>query len=231
MKQIKVGIPCQDMMHSAFAECLVGMAKPETVSMHPDFQKGTIIYVGRENIAMNALRDGSDYVLWLDSDMAFHSDALVRLYQDVEERDCDIVTGLCFMRRPPYDPCIWSELRIGLEPVSAIYRNYPRGELFEVDATGLAFALVKVDVIKSVLERYGTCFNQMVGYGEDISFCIRAKQCGYKIWCDSRVKIGHIGLQVCDESLYDRYRAAEVQSLLLNEEARINDTIKSEQSV
>ena len=27
--------------------------------------------------------------------------------------------------------------------------------------------------------------------GEDVSFCLDAKEAGYEIWCDPRIRVGH----------------------------------------
>ena len=32
-----------------------------------------------------------------------------------------------------------------------------------------------------------------LGFGEDMAFCIRAKELGYPLWCDSSIQAGHIG--------------------------------------
>ena len=42
------------------------------------------------------------------------------------------------------------------------------------------------------------------GFGEDLSFCLRARELGAEIWCDSTIKLGHVGTAVYDE---DSYRA------------------------
>ena len=34
-------------------------------------------------------------------------------------------------------------------------------------------------------------FAPINGVGEDLSFCWRARQCGYKIWCDPSIALGH----------------------------------------
>lgn len=226
--QIKIGVPCLDMVHARFVECLTSL---QTVgSTHLDFQVGTIVYVGRETICSNAIADGTDYILWVDSDMVFEPDALVRLVDDIEQKGCDIVTGLCFMRRPPYRPCIWSELKMAHLPenrVSAVYENYPKNELFEIDACGMAFCLMKTEVAEAIMKEKGTCFSPIPGYGEDLSFCIRAKQLGYKLWCDSSVKIGHIGQQICAEETFEAYRVIEANNRLQKQADTLNKMASS----
>ena len=40
------------------------------------------------------------------------------------------------------------------------------------------------------------------GLSEDFSCCVRLAKNGRKMACDSRVKLGHIGLSVYNEHLY-----------------------------
>ena len=47
------------------------------------------------------------------------------------------------------------------------------------------------------------------GYGEDLSFCLRVRDSGTQIWCDSSVKCGHVGMAVYDENAYRALRGAQ----------------------
>ena len=46
----------------------------------------------------------------------------------------------------------------------------------------------------------------MPGLGEDYSFCWRVAQIGKKMWCDSRVKLGHVGQHIYTEEDYLKQR-------------------------
>ena len=39
----------------------------------------------------------------------------------------------------------------------------------------------------------------MLGFGEDLAFCLRVKDLGKKVYCDSRIKVGHIGYKTFGE--------------------------------
>jgi hypothetical protein len=51
-----------------------------------------------------------------------------------------------------------------------------------------------------------------MGMGEDTTFCFRVKQDGGKIWCDSRIKAGHIGNYVFEEKDYRRGEDGRAES-------------------
>ena len=42
----------------------------------------------------------------------------------------------------------------------------------------------------------------MLGFGEDLSFCGRASEVGAELWCDSTIKMGHVGLGTITEDIY-----------------------------
>lgn len=178
----------------------------ETVSslmaMEIDCEAGTRIMQGsliddsRETIANEAIENGFDYIMWIDSDMVFETDAVQKLIDD----NLDCVTGIAFKRVPPYFPCVY-ELKEG-SYLSMI--DYPEDSIFEIDASGCAFQLVKVEWLKKIKEKFGKIYLREYPFGEDISFSKRFKQVGGKMYCDSRVKIGHVGNVVVTENTFKR---------------------------
>jgi GT2 family glycosyltransferase len=206
--RIMVAIPCMDSIDADFVQCLVNMNKIDDTEIH--FSTGSLVYVSRERLAQKAIAMNFDYVLWLDSDMIFNPELLA----DMMDNKKEFLAGLCFRRRPPFTPVIYSKIRYGAtseEYVNEEYLDYPMNSVFEVDGTGFGAVLLKTDVLKEVYKKYKTCFEPMRGYGEDLSFCIRARQCGFKIWCDSKVKIGHVTKSLANEESYLALKArAEV---------------------
>lgn len=175
---------------------------------HIEFLPGSLIYVAREQLAAQAITMNADYILWLDSDVTFNPELLA----DLIAHDKDFVTGIYFRRRPPFSPTIFSEVRYGetAEEYKAVnYDDYPLDSTFEIDACGFGAVLMKTQVMRDVLDQYGQGFTPMRGFGEDISFCIRAKQCGYKLWCDSSIKLGHVTRSVSNEDTYLALKARQ----------------------
>ena len=57
--------------------------------------------------------------------------------------------------------------------------------------------MMTMDAAKRVTGEFGLMpFMPTAGFGEDLSFCMRARKAGIKLWCDSRVKCGHIGTKI-----------------------------------
>lgn len=203
MKKILIAIPSGDDLAVEFVQSLLALRPVDNVEIK--IQSGSLVYLSREMLATYAVNNGFDYVLWLDSDMTFAPDLLEKMIAD----DVDMVAGLFFQRRPPCHPAMWKSIVMGegSDRSDERYLNYPENEMFEIDACGMAAVLVKCDVIRAVYDKYFRTFEPISGYGEDISFCLRVRNCGYKIWCDSRIKVGHRGHTFITEDTYKALRA------------------------
>ena len=86
------------------------------------------------------------------------------------------------------------------------YPDYPKDSVFEVAGCGFGCVITKTTVFLDLLLNGKALFAPERGFGEDISFCIRARELGHKIWCDSSIKCGHIGQLTIDESVYEAQR-------------------------
>lgn len=199
-----IAVPCGDQLEANFVECLLNLRPVGETEIK--LLKGTLVYDARSQLMEYALRTGGyDYILWLDSDMTFGPDLLERLMEDIEGKQ--LVTGLCFGRRPPFKPCIYKDIRVeqeglGYMPYTDNYFDYPRDQLFQVEGCGFACVLMTMDMAEA-MSVYGVPFFPIAGLGEDLAFCWRAKKLDYKLYCDSRLKIGHIMRLSVDENFHD----------------------------
>lgn len=214
MKKILIAIPSGDDLAVQFVQSLLALRPVDQVEVK--IHEGSLVYLARELLSVYAIDHQYDYVLWLDSDMVFMPDLLEKLMED----DKDIVAGMFFQRRPPCWPAIWKELTVGEagERSDTRYLDYPENELFEVEACGMAAVLMKTEVLQNVYDTYHRMFEPISGYGEDLSFCIRAKNCGYKIWCDSRIEVGHRGHTIVDSTTFKAMAMAKVREKLRKDE-------------
>lgn len=208
--KILIAIPAQDLMHTGFVQSLLALKIPEGAQIRYGMILNSLVYDARNALAAQAVKEDTDFILWLDSDMTFSPSLLVDLLAD----DKDIVSGLCFRRRPPFSPTLYKTLRADRERpernAHEKYDDYPKDTLFEVEGCGMAAVLMKTDVLRKItLHEFvpGKAnmppFAPILGYGEDLSFCVRAREAGCSIWCDSRVKVGHLGVVVIDEQAWE----------------------------
>lgn len=83
------------------------------------------------------------------------------------------------------------------------YWDYPEDKVFQIEACGFGGVLMSMDGVKRTVARFGErLFMPVAGFGEDLSFCLRWKEAGGQIWCDSGVRIAHVGLYAYTEKDY-----------------------------
>lgn len=198
--KILIAVPCMDQVPFTFAQSLSTLEKIGECKLA--MKSGSLIYTSRNSLAMMAIQMEADYVFWLDSDMVFKSDTLVRMMDTLKKNDLDILTGLYFRRVPPYSPVLFDKLEQNGEITEFSEFNKIPDALFEVGGCGFGCVLMKTDVFFDVQSKYGNMFAPRGNNGEDVAFCIRARECGYKIYCDPSIVCGHVGYSVIDDQFY-----------------------------
>lgn len=203
-----IAIPCMDMLPAVFMRSLLQMQIIGEVDY--DIVTSSLIYDARNLILQRALERDYDFILWLDSDMEIPWDAMWKLKIGIES-GFDMVSGLYFKRKPPYSPVIYQRCELvkleggKLDPTAEAFEAYPRDSLFEIEACGFGCCLMTTELARRVTDQLGILpFMPVGGFGEDLSFCLRAKRVGGRIGCDSSVKAGHCGRMIFDEAWHDR---------------------------
>ena len=200
-----IAIPCMDQVPALFAQSLASLRKVGDCQIA--FQMGSLVYTSRNELAKFAIKNEFDYVLWLDSDMVFDDDILVRMMATLQEKDLDMLTGLYFRRVMPYSPVLFDELSLSKNTWKwSNFETIPEHGLFEVGGCGFGCVLMSTDVLMSVQGKHRQMFQPMNGGGEDLSFCWRARDCGYKILCDPEIVCGHVGYAVVNDAFYRNYQ-------------------------
>ena len=200
-KKILIAVPCMDMVHASFAQSLASLNKVGQCMVN--FSVGSLIYDSRNKLAAKAMKEEADYILWLDSDMVFSPDLLEKLIED----DKDMVSGIYFRRTSPWNPVIFKDSELKDSRLEwTDYVEYPKETLFKVAGVGFGCVLMKTDILFDMVGRFGDWFSPLYNSGEGLSFCYRAKELGYEIWCDSRIKCGHMSHQMITEDFYKAFK-------------------------
>lgn len=154
-------------------------------------------------MATDALAQGFEETLWIDSDIAFRPDDVDRL----REHGLPIVCAI-------YPKKGKRELAIHVLPGTKEIVFGKEGGLVEIKYAATGFLLVRRAVYETMQRdlRLPLCnaqFNRpMWPYfqpmiyadpagpwylAEDFAFCERARQCGFKVMADTAIRLGHIG--------------------------------------
>lgn len=188
--KVLVGVPCGDDVKAGFAQDLALMLS-YTTYVRPDvevglaFLKGTYLPRARAGIVQYAQDRTSTHLLWLDADMRFPKDTLLRLLA----HDKPIVAANYAMRNHPIIPTAITDDRMPL---------FESEGLKEVKACGMGVMLTSMDVYQSIGKPWFA-----VGYnrglddysGEDTFFCERARKCGFPVLIDGALseEVEHLG--------------------------------------
>lgn len=205
-----IAIPAMDMIHTVFFKSVVQMDKVGDVRFA--LTSSSLVYAARNDLAKKAITEGFDRVLWFDSDMEFAPDVMKRLSADLDEGR-DFVTGLYFKRRAPIEPCVYKEVGYyhkpetnEVTPVALAYEDYPRDQIFEIGGCGFGCVMMNTSLLIKVVSEVGAPFSPRLGFGEDLTFCKHVESLGVKMYCDSRIKCGHVGQGTITEETYFQTR-------------------------
>lgn len=172
----------------------------------------------RAEMATDALRSGHEWLLWIDADIAFRPDDAERLLRTAEHERLDFVCA-------DYPTKQFGARHTTIFERSSV-RCGVDGQLEPIKRCGFGFVLMRRSVLLRVGEHMEKVrkepkvqMNRLgdgtVGYpyfwpilhidkpedppfymGEDYSFCERAREAGINLWCDTRIRLGHIGRAV-----------------------------------
>ena len=146
--------------------------------------------------------DGSypEWLLFLDTDIVFKTQDVYTLLDHAEERKPCTIGGLYFGYLDGQPTPVWRKIHTELGGQWGTLGNVSIGTVEPVDAVGMGFTLIHRDVLLALAKRHRgdnwTFFaHDLYGIerlGEDLTFCYRAAQAGFKTWGDSTVIVGHI---------------------------------------
>jgi len=170
------------------------------------FCSHTYLPEARNVIANNILQTskGDDLVLWIDSDMVFNFNQVEQLIKNFDSNDYDLLSGLYFTRNDKEKRK--AHLYFATEEKgrfnAGVPIDLPKTGIVKVDAVGFGFVVMKAKVLQRLKNKYGRVFDcelykkELVG--EDIIFCQRATEQGFKIGADVGITIGHFGAVIKD---------------------------------
>lgn len=206
-----IAVPCMETVPTDFLQCFVMLQRVGDTRF--GITKCSMIHDARNTFAMKAIQGDYDRVLWLDSDMVFQPDLMGRLSQDMDDMNADYVSALAFKRVSPTEPVIYNSLHElkdvpGMYGVT-VYKDYPKDTAFPIQASGFGAVMTSTKLLKQVWDKYGPPFSYVANLGEDMSFCWKVNQLGIPMYCDSRIKVGHIGQMVFDEELWKKEKCVK----------------------
>jgi 2-polyprenyl-3-methyl-5-hydroxy-6-metoxy-1,4-benzoquinol methylase len=174
----------------------------------------TVIDRARNELARDALKDGCDYILFIDSDIIMPSGAIDKLI-DMNE---DIASGLYFAKAKPYLPVA----RVMKGDKHFYLEDFEYNKIMDVAGVGLGLCLIKSDVFRKLTYPYFKFEwkddeNGIYEVAEDLYFCDNARAVGYSIKLNTGLLLEHEGIPV-DYTHFNRYKELIKQDMEDREE-------------
>ena len=134
--------------------------------------QGSLVGWVRNRVWQEARKIDCTKLVWIDSDISWDVDAFAQLIGS----DKDIISGMY--------------LNVHREPV-----GQPRDfrakmlmhDIVEMEWLGLGFLCITKDVIDALPEP----FIREGHYGEDVAFCLNARDAGFELWLDPSIRVTH----------------------------------------
>lgn len=171
----------------------------------------------RNEIVDRFLETDAEWLLFIDTDMQFTAEDILRVLKTAHPQSRPVVGGLCFKLQGVNEdfgavlvPTLYRYIAPG-EPDALPVLNY--GDLEQVDATGAAFLLVHREVFTKIGGDWFSHHPDQKTASEDWAFSLRLRDHGIPLYVDTRAKIGHEKAVVFTERDYfavaARVKAAE----------------------
>lgn len=172
-------------------ECFSSIFDLDKDGMDVDFVsvKGYDCAIARNKIVEKSLKGQYDYTLMVDSDIVLPKTTLKTLLSD----PAPIILGLYPKKlTTTHETNLFKDTGQDYK-VRFTYDDLPEEPRFQVKGGGFGCTLIHRDVLRDL--RYPYFQYVIYEYGaflsEDLYFCTKARELGYTIWADSRIRCGH----------------------------------------
>jgi hypothetical protein len=153
----------------------------------------TYLPIARETLSYRSFMEPGNWIIWLDSDVAFSPEAVLYLMEAAEKREYDMVSPVIYTRMSPHIPMVYQ----GKQPM-----QLPKfKEWVTADKVGFGCVIMSKEALETIPRpHFRVNFKKSGGIiGEDIFFFKKAKQYKLKLGVNLFVKFGHIGGVVSNE--------------------------------
>lgn len=167
--------------------------------------------MAREKLIREARDNGMDYIIQYDDDMMLPPDFIPQMLATMEEHpEINVLGALAFMRNAPYYPVIYqvTEGYDGVRKQDYYFNNsvkrYPKDSLLECDAVGFGGVCIDMNFVREKMKE--PYFMSTTQTGEDIWFCVQAKEAGARVFVNTAIKMGHIkNPEIIDEEGFEKW--------------------------
>lgn len=166
----------------------------------PSLRNCSDIPIGRNLAIERDLQMPWDAWLWIDDDHEFEPQVVHSLIEAMRRGAVDVISPLIGSKseETPGRPMVFESYDEPLGLWNIMYTGWEKPDLYEVAGVGTGFELVSRKVFEKMdkpwYERTANPRRPDKLHGNDVNFCQKAKELGFRVWLDSRVEVGHTNL-------------------------------------
>lgn len=138
-------------------------------------------------------------IMWVDSDIRQSPLDMASLLSSVKRFNAEFVSGVYHQRNPYHNPVFYhyNREKNTFQPAD----EYPDGVFAPTEGCGFGFVYTSRKVIETIANSkhfdpskgWFPDERDSGGFGEDLSFCYLALQCGIQLYVNTGVQVGHTG--------------------------------------
>jgi GT2 family glycosyltransferase len=186
------------MVHGDFMESLILEANRAKAEVFGQFSEPYVDQM-RNFVVDQFMASNCEWFLSVDTDIILPECVVQRLLA----RRQKLIGALIYVAADPIFPQVYNKIAdfgFGGAGQYLVNETWEPGSLVKADATGAGCLLIHRDVFDAIprdrnpLVRHEHEGTQM--FGEDFTFCRRAKAAGFQLYIDTSVKAGHIKTRV-----------------------------------
>lgn len=211
-KEVSLAIPIAQVVEPKTLQSMLAMVSYSVKNgvdiKHIGITERALIDDARNTLTETFLKSPTEWLFWMDSDMTFPEDTLVKLFKVAEEKQAKMVTGIYYQRKGMNYPVLWSRgeelvetgTKTGLNsPLSKtnkyvgtfMFPHIDKKQPFKAHAAGFGCVLVHRSVFEVMPRPWfkfikGEC-------SEDFYFFVNAHEHGFDLWVEPTITLGHIG--------------------------------------
>ncbi len=193
-------------MQSNFFEWVIKNKREDTISIVR--QSGYQIDEMRNKLVDIAKEYKMTHILFLDTDMSFPSDMIVKMIEDFEDNPTvEAITGMYVRKTPPYLPHIYPNFT--KDKKYGIAGLFPLNKIFQVAGAGMGCIMIKTSVFKkSPYFKMGGTLKGIKGLGEDLYFFAKYKPFTL---CDTRISCSHYKISGVNIETYIQHNGLKIE--------------------
>jgi len=192
---VAIGYVHGELVHARFMTGVIDEMKRDNALVIEEFSE-PYIDKARNVVVDKFLASDREWLLSVDTDIILPACVVTRLVS----RGLPLVGCLIYVNQQPPFPQIYHQIadfNYGDAGIFQVQTDFEPGELVKADGTGAGCLLIHRDVFEAIPGKppFRWFQHEMIGnemFGEDFTFCRRAKAAGFQLYIDTAVHAPHI---------------------------------------